>query len=498
MNPSPAPWRALRAALSVASLYLLLLVASAARWLQRQFGAVDVDQFLYHLQHHGSGLLSADTDLVRSALRNVLAAPVAYTALVLGLAWALRRWRRTRPAMQRLATAWQHPLGQGGALCAVGAWAALSSLAWHPADLERRDWIADLHQPPQRLVAPARKPNLLLVYAESLEATYDSPAFPEQLLAPLALPGFGGHDVSFGDFRQAAGTGWTIAGLVASQCGLPLKPLGFVGRNDLGEAAPAFLPGADCLGDILARNGWHNVFLNGGSLAFAGKGRFLWEHGYHAAFGLEDWQRLAPHAHTNAWGLDDDDLFTQALGQLRTLVAAGEPFNLTLLTVGMHPPRGFLAPSCPSVHGDMRDAVACTARLLADFLEDARREGLLRDTLVVVMGDHLGMHSELSPRLEQARHRRIYNRILNAPALAPNRDTINHFDMLPTVLTAMGFDLGGGRFALGCAALGPVDCQSLTQDPQADAKLRMRSAFYEALWGLPDRRGTTVAIHPAP
>lgn len=498
MNPNNKLRAALRAALLFAGTYLLLAIASAARWLQRHFGTVDIDQFLFHLQQRSAGLLSGDTTLVRSALRNIVAAPVAYAALAIALAWALGRWRRTAPAVRRLLALWRHPLGQAGAFCLVTAWAGLSTLAWHPQDLERRDWIAELHRPPERLVAPARKPNLLLVYAESLEATYDTPAFPERLLAPLELPGFGGHSVSFGDFQQAAGTGWTIAGIVASQCGLPLKPLGFMGHNDLGEAAPAFLPGADCLGDVLARHGWHNVFLNGGSLAFAGKGRFLWNHGYHAAFGLEDWQQLAPNAHTNAWGLDDDDLFTQALGQLRALVAAGKPFNLTLLTVGMHPPRGFLAPSCPGVHGDMRDAVACTARLLAGFLEDARREGLLRDTLVVVMGDHLGMHSELSPRLQQARHRRIYNRMLNAPALAPNRDAINHFDMLPTVLTALGFDLGGGRFALGCAALGPVDCQSLTQDLQADAKLRMRSAFYEALWGLPDGRGAAVAIHPEP
>lgn len=462
-------------------LHVLVTLISAANWFARKFGQVEWDQILYHLQRGSESLLAADTSLVRSGLDNILVSPPAYTALLLALAWWLVRWRRTRAQALRLQAAWRHPVGRCLALAATLAWLVTRTLDWMPSPVERRDWIAHLEAPAPAVTAPSLRRNLVMVYAESLETTYGPPAFQERLLAPLDLPGL--RSVSFEEFRQFSGTGWTIAGIVSSQCGLPLKALGVVGENDLGELAAQFMPGARCLGDVLKAHGYRNVFLGGASARFAGKGEFLRAHGYEQVSGREEWLARNPRYPMNEWGLNDDDLMDQALDTLQALAAQDQPFNLTLLTVGMHMPKGFLAPRCPKTFGDFRDSVACTASLVSDFVWKAHARGLLEDTTVVIMGDHLSMRNEFTPRLEATGQRFIFNRIVNPATLLKNRALIDHFDMLPTVLTALGFELeGNGRFALGCSALGKVKCHTLAEDPQLNAKLRMHSQYYDALW----------------
>ncbi len=59
--------------------------------------------------------------------------------------------------------------------------------------------------------------------------------------------------------------------------------------NNVGEKVKRYLPRASCLGDILARQGYRNVFLNGSSLVFAGVGKFFNDHRYARVMGREEW-----------------------------------------------------------------------------------------------------------------------------------------------------------------------------------------------------------------
>lgn len=456
-------------------LYALSALVSTGNWFARRFGRVDLDQILYHLQQSPGALVKADSALVHNAIRNCVLAPLAY-ALVLTLALA------SVGRLQRRYFTWP---GQVIAFTLASGWAVHAAVVMQPPDFSGEDWIAEHYAAPAQPLAPAQKRNLVLIYAESLETAYG--------VDPLAgLPA--GDNLSFSDFRQLPGTGWTIAGMVSSQCGLPLKPLGILGSNDLGESVANFLPRARCLGDVLKDAGYHQVFLGGAARQFAGKDHFLLQHGYDEVLGRDEWLAEDPEVLLNEWGLNDDALFTQALLKLRALVAAKQPFNLTVLTIGMHPPRGYLSPTCPATHGDFRDAVDCTALLVRRFVQQAQAEGLLAGTDVVLTGDHLTMPASDMGRKLQGARRSVYNRMLTASALAPNRRVIDHFDLAPTLLTALGFRLQDGRFGLGCSALGPVRCQSLADDEEAQASLQRHSAFYDALWAPP----VTLAGVPEP
>ena len=85
---------------------------------------------------------------------------------------------------------------------------------------------------------------------------------------------------------------------MASQCGLPLKPITILntknkGRhNKFGFGLKTFLPNAKCLGDILKENDYKNIFINAVSLDFVGLD-FFKNHGYNEIYGKKEYENLS-------------------------------------------------------------------------------------------------------------------------------------------------------------------------------------------------------------
>jgi phosphoglycerol transferase len=96
---------------------------------------------------------------------------------------------------------------------------------------------------PQLKAAGTRK-NLVYIYAESLERTYfDEKLFPDLVVGLRQLES---QSTSFTNIKQSAYTGWTVAGMVASQCGIPLVT---PSHGNSMSGMDSFLSSAVCLGD---------------------------------------------------------------------------------------------------------------------------------------------------------------------------------------------------------------------------------------------------------
>ncbi|HKE93929.1 MAG TPA: sulfatase-like hydrolase/transferase, partial [Povalibacter sp.] len=290
--------------------------------------------------------------------------------------------------------------------------------------------------------------NLILIYVESLEQTYsDEAIFGADLLERLdALPG-----VSFESYVPAPGTGWTIAAMVATQCGIPLQFVTRLDDTETGEHVRTFLPGAVCLPDVLHRFGYRNVFMGGASLAFAGKGKFLTTHHYDEVYGFKDWLKARSTLHEfNLWGIYDDDLFSRAKEKLVALHDTGAPFNLTLLTLDTHHPEGYYSTSCRTQGPrEFATIVRCASGEVAEFVDFARSRGYLEDTNIVIVGDHLAMPNPVYSKLLSSPQRRIFNKFISTTALEKSTDEIIPFDLFPTVLEYVGIGVDGQRLALG-------------------------------------------------
>lgn len=301
--------------------------------------------------------------------------------------------------------------------------------------------LADPDPVPRDQVRAAAGRNLVIIYMESLERIYtDERIFPG--LTPN-LNRWRAQGLDYTDYLTFTGADYTIAGLFASQCGVPYLPspvraLELGGNN---ANASSFQPDLACLGDVLHAAGYEQVFMNGVDLSFADDGTFFRLHGFDQVLGLKqlesaDGNRLPQPG----WGLYDRDLFRLAARIFAKLAASGRPFNLDVLTIDNHPPHGRPSPGCPAYAANPNDtlqSVHCTDYLVGKFLDTIRDNPAWKNTVVVVMSDHQSLRNDAWPLYPKSYKRRPLLFILNAGQ--GRRDMrFYHMDIAPTVLHLMG------------------------------------------------------------
>ncbi|MGB9991225.1 sulfatase-like hydrolase/transferase [Massilia sp. SM-13] len=472
--------RILRGALCLLAIFLFCL----SYWIHRYFGQLDVNQIAYHLNFGVDIVRSSDPVFTRRFVRWCVLAPCIFLALLLAaerrlLGALLRQPRAWRPALCRLYRQLPNVL----LAAAAGFWLwDVSALKYVGANFGPDYFGANYVQPGSVQLAEREAKNLILIYVESLETGYaDRAAFGRDLIAPLT----GLHGASFAAYEQAPGTGWTIAALVATQCGVPLERVTIFDGNTQGQMMDSFLGKAVCLPDLLAQRGYRNVFMGGASARFAGKDKFLRQHHYHEVYGKDEWlRRGASESAMNGWGLYDADLFREARAKLRQLAASKQRFNLSLLTVDTHEPGGPRSAHCARAGyaAGFEGIVSCTAAEVADFVRFAREQGYLENTNIVIMGDHLARKNPLSAQLESLPRRAIFNRFIARDAPAPVRGQLLHFDLLPTILEFAGYAVPGGRLGLGYSGFSRHAQPPPGRLREMERDLLNRSDQYLALW----------------
>ena len=347
------------------------------------------------------------------------------------------------------------------------------------------------------------KHNLVLIYLESGEATLaDDQLFEKDAFVPLkeATPEADGWQ-SVENLQQYRGGGWTMAGLVSTQCGVPLKGPGFggdsAGTNELGDNTETYLGGSTCLGDVLDEHGYNSVFLGGANASFAAKDTFLSTHGYSEVKGLADWREAGEPEENfrKDWGLSDERLLAHARTELDELHAeaerTGEPFNLSVLTLDTHEPVHIYEYCNVDTENEVTSVFSCSMTQVAGFVEYMKAQGYLEDTAVVIMGDHLKHMSAGDAFHEQLDHhanRTIFNRIWvpgggNSSVLRPGVDQLN---MYPTILEAAGLTLADHEAGLGVSAFTstvPIgSAQALEPDAYAELMDSLSPHFYTQAW----------------
>ena len=332
-------------------------------------------------------------------------------------------------------------------------------------------------------------PNLLIIYLESMEATYANPIFGDIYTDLEALSENG---LRLDGLKQVEDTGWTIAGMVASQCGVPLLSYGLVMKNRI-KNIDHFMPNAECLATRLTEHGYQTHFFGGGPLSFAGKGTFLKTHGYQTAIGLDEIPE-AQQGNVNKWGIFDDRLYELALKEIETLSEADAPFLMSILTLGAHTPKGFPAPSCYDTieNADTMDStflsVACTSQLTRNFLETAQARGFLDNTVVVLLSDHLSHKNRHHLHLKSLNRLNRENFFLiMGPEIKPERrtQTASMMDIYPTLLDSLGLLQAQDTAALGTSLLSGAPTLLETHGPDTlNLAIRSDKVLRKHLWDL--------------
>lgn len=306
---------------------------------------------------------------------------------------------------------------------------------------------------------PDPKLNLVYIYGESLERTYfDNAAFPD--LTP-ELGAIKNNSIDFTHTAQLPGTDYTIAGMVASQCGIPLfAPF----EGNASASMSSFFPQNLCLGDILKNSGYENHFVQGANLRFAGKDVFLKSHGFDHLVGAEELKsQVADPAYRNDWGFYDDTVLDEVWKKYETLSKSGKRFSLFTLTVDTHHPDGFISRACDrkryEIEGKLNQsfsAVTCSQQNIAALIQKIQASPWYKNTVIVVSSDHLAMNNTAWKYLNKQDRNNLFF-VLRGDR--PQQDVSglkrNTMDNGATVLDILGGDnfIGLGRSSLSGQSL---------------------------------------------
>lgn len=387
----------------------------------------------------------------------ILPAAGLVLALVLifsGLGWLLRR-RRHHP----------HHFGYSllalclalGSVDASPAFRQLTELVKSQSRDGDPDFASYYKEPSKTIRNP--KLNLVYIYGESLERTYfNNDAFPD--LAP-ELNKLKSESLDFSHTIQLPGTDYTIAGMVASQCGIPLfAPF----EGNASASVSSFFPHNVCLGDILKNAGYQNYFVQGANLRFAGKDVFLKSHGFDYLYGSEELKTtVADPNYRNDWGFYDDTVLDEVWKKYEALSKSGQRFSLFTLTVDTHHPDGFVSRTCKRKAYEMDgkvnqsfSAVSCSQEHIAALIEKIKASPYFKNTVIVVSSDHLAMKNTAWQYLTRQDRNNLFM-IIRGDRPAQKEIDIRRttMDNGATVLDILGGDnfIGLGRSTLSSRSL---------------------------------------------
>ncbi len=344
---------------------------------------------------------------------------------------------------------------------------------------------------PGPLTRPDVLPDIMIIYLEGTDRRFFDQAVFGDAIAPLME--LEQHGISFTNITQIAGTGWSLAGMVATQTGVPVLPRGLQTRNNL-KGVAAFMPGLIGLGDILATHDYAMEYVVGGDPRFAGIDAFYRTHGNMVQIGLAEQSAMHDADQVDAamidWILDDQMTFASARLRHDALITDASPYLMVIETIGPHGKLGYLPRrASPTGRGiktrDTRAVLRCTTEEAAWFIRDAKaaRQAArrTRPLRIVLMSDHLSHNGATPPVAPRFRDRNTV--VFLGDGTGINDKPGAMIDVFPTMLHWLGFAQGDVVAGLGRSLLAPIP--TLVEDRGVavlDSMLTADAALAARVW----------------
>ena len=298
--------------------------------------------------------------------------------------------------------------------------------------------------------APSKKPNLIVLFLESMEQGYvNEQVFSENLIPELQT--LRKEGVSFTGYRRTPGSAFTMDGMSAQLLGIPVVA-SRIGLDIHGnkEGYGALLRNAPSIFNLLERQGWRTAAFTGASERFTKKGDFFRIHGIRELYSREYFNQHGfqeTGMYKGPWGYNDFFLYERLKEWLTDISKEGAPFAVVMETVDTHSPEGFVLPG--HVHfGDVRDAFIDSSRMAGRFIEWAKKQPWYENTVIYIAGDHPWQDwhgARLTKFTQELSPREIYNVVLNSRAPGVKAGDVidvvggwSAMDIAPTLLDSMG------------------------------------------------------------
>lgn len=333
--------------------------------------------------------------------------------------------------------------------------------------------------------------NIIIIFGESLEKEYLTLNDNQQVLSIDD-----GDAIKFADFTEGYSQRWTQGALFSAFTGVHIHYLSDFFRyklydkfkyregkdrilmisNYAGMDFDFNTPNITYLGDITKAFGYQNLFVQGGSLAFSGTDKFLFEHGF-GADGVYDLNTFKNSEDAIKgkywWGVSDKTIFSFFKNKLNEL-DKNKPFFAVLFTLDLH--RG----SNPFFRNE-EELKRATIHNFNDFVQWFKKQDFYDNTTLVILADHKRMGKDVQAGGG------LYNAFFNLPPnlkqnINVNR-SFNQIDIFPTVLEIAGFNLPHRKAGIGVSLFSEEKtlAEKMLYSEQ-EAIFSKIDRFYQKIW----------------
>jgi len=286
------------------------------------------------------------------------------------------------------------------------------------------------------------KPNVILIFVESLSAKYLNRFGNKNNLTPF-LDSLAEKSISF-DQLYATGTR-TVRGMEAVTLSIPPTP----GRSIVKRKNNT---GLFTIGEVFKQKGYSRTFFYGGDGYFDNMNQFFGGNG----FDIVDRGRgflIGDHFKAkrtninddevqfeNAWGICDEDIFNKVLQQADLAYKKDMPFFNFVMTTSNHRPYTY-----PSVKIDIpsgtgrKGAIKYTDYAIAEFIKNSMKKPWFKNTVFVIVADHCASSAGKS-ELDIANYH-IPAFIFNLPNIPPFtiEKQCSQIDVFPTLFAYLNW-----------------------------------------------------------
>ena len=467
-------------------LFFTVLIFKLPRFIENNFGDVSLEQLFYHVFSEHEGMPKA---FVFNMLNKLIFLPFLFSSIIIFALWFIHRFLPTNYfKVSKIALIIAIIYTQIFGFVAI--YYVLNVDYYLQANLYNKkivqvDWMKQHYQEPSAHLKKIKSTkNLIIIYVESLENSRvkSNSVLREDLNA-----------FSVDHFSIQPGTQWTLAGIVSSQCGVPLLlPVGVIANLGNMETQNP-LKNSICLGDLLKRDGYYTEFIGGADPNFSGKLGFLKSHGFNQIIGKLNLDTLYPLSHypSDWWGHSDETVLKHAKERVMKLSDAGQPYFLSVLTLDTHAQSGYLSEYCKKLGfaNNIDQIFECNVQQIEDFYKWLNQNKHLENTVLVVMGDHPFMSKDYRGKLGGSKYRDLSEKDIFFGMKVPDEKngsiaikSMTHFDIYPTVLSSLGYQMENDSAGIGKNMFSKRFQDMSTIHNDLPNQLRRSSQDYLKLW----------------
>jgi phosphoglycerol transferase MdoB-like AlkP superfamily enzyme len=247
-----------------------------------------------------------------------------------------------------------------------------SGTAYLPEDLKARLYEINLNA--EKIVEyPKQKPNILLVFVESISHTTLMSGFMPEIKK------YGQSNLLYSQYIGLQKH--TNRGLFSTLCGEYPN----IVRTEFRKPDIFLTKGLPhpCLPQNLKNLGYQTEFLQAARLSFMQKNRLMKKMGYEKIVGDDSLRKGETIYGRNGWGVDDRSLYEYAYSEIKLLNEKSKPWFLSVLTAGTHHP--FNVPG--NNNSSYESAVRYSDKYLAELVRKLKKDGIDKNTLIILTTD---------------------------------------------------------------------------------------------------------------